>query len=42
MADQTPDLALSRKIEDILVARNLRGMKTVQPSLQPGYVLRAA
>ncbi len=42
MADQTPDLALSQKIEDILVARNLRGMKTVQPSLQPGYVLRAA
>jgi hypothetical protein len=36
------ELALSRKIEDILVARNLRGMKTVQPSLEPGYVLRAA
>ena len=42
MTDQTPNLALSRKIEDILVARNLRGMKTVQPHLQPGYVLRAA
>jgi len=42
MADQTPDLALSQKIEDILVARNLRGMKTVQPYLQPGYILRAA
>jgi len=42
MVDQTPDLALSRKIEDILVARNLRGMKTVQACLKPGYVLRAA
>jgi len=36
------DLALSRKIEDILVARNLRGMKTVQSHLKPGYCLRAA
>ena len=36
------ELALSRKIEDILVARNLRGMKTVQPYLEPGYCLRAA
>ncbi|TNF90280.1 MAG: DUF4392 domain-containing protein [Gammaproteobacteria bacterium] len=36
------ELALSRKIEDILVARNLRGMKIVQPHLQPGYCLRAA
>ncbi|MCZ6578854.1 MAG: DUF4392 domain-containing protein [Gammaproteobacteria bacterium] len=42
MVDQTSDLALSRKIEDILVARNLRGMKTVQACLRPGYVLRAA
>ncbi|MCZ6882375.1 MAG: DUF4392 domain-containing protein [Gammaproteobacteria bacterium] len=42
MVDQTADLALSRKIEDILVARNLRGMKTVQACLKPGYVLRAA
>jgi len=42
MVDQTADLALSRKIEDILVARNLRGMKTVQACLRPGYVLRAA
>ncbi len=42
MTDQTADLALSQKIEDILVARNLRGMKTVQPYLQPGYCLRAA
>jgi hypothetical protein len=36
------ELALSRRIEDILVARNLRGMKTVQPALEPGYCLRAA
>ena len=36
------ELLLSQKIEDILVARNLRGMKTVQPHLQPGYCLRAA
>jgi len=36
------ELALSRNIEDILVARNLRGMKTVQPHLEAGYILRAA
>lgn len=36
------DLALSQQIEDILVARNLRGMKTVQPYLEPGYCMRAA
>ena len=36
------ELALSCKIEDILVARNLRGMKTVQAHLVPGYILRAA
>lgn len=42
MAEQIADLALSQKIENILVGRNLRGMKTVQSSLQPGYVLRAA
>lgn len=35
-------LALSQQIEDLLVARNLRGMKLVQPALQPGYYLRAA
>ena len=39
----TPDLlTLSQHIEDILVARNLRGMKLVQPALEPGYCLRAA
>jgi len=36
------ELALSRRIEDILVARNLRGMKTIQTELEPGYCLRAA
>ena len=40
--DAGEELALSRRIEDILVARNLRGMKTVQPHLEPGYCLRAA
>ena len=33
---------LSQQIEDVLVARNLRGMKTVQPALETGYYLRAA
>ena len=33
---------LSQQIEDILVARNLRGMKKVQPALAAGYCLRAA
>ncbi len=36
------ELTLSRTIEDILVARNLRGMQTVQVHLEPGYCLRAA
>jgi hypothetical protein len=39
---ESEDLALSRSIEDILVSRNLRGMKTVQRHLEPGYCLRAA
>ncbi len=34
--------SLSVQIENILVARNLRGMKTVQSHLEPGYCLRAA
>ena len=39
----TQDLQqLSQTIEDILVARNLRGMKKVQPALKPGYCLRAS
>lgn len=42
MSNTDADLALSQTIEDILVARNLRGMKTVQPHLEPGYCLRAA
>ncbi len=33
---------LSQTIENILVARNLRGMQNIQPALQPGYCLRAA
>lgn len=36
------DQTLSKNIEDQLVARNLRGMKTVQPALESGYILRAA
>ncbi|MDH3631377.1 MAG: DUF4392 domain-containing protein [Gammaproteobacteria bacterium] len=40
--NEAEDLELSRKIEDILVARNLRGMKTVQPYLEAGYCMRAA
>jgi hypothetical protein len=40
--DEADELELSCHIEDILVARNLRGMKSVQPHLQPGYCLRAA
>jgi hypothetical protein len=40
--NQSEELALSQKIEDILVARNLRGMKTVQPHLEAGYCMRAA
>ena len=40
--NQVEDLELSRRIEDILVARNLRGMKTVQPRLEAGYCMRAA
>jgi hypothetical protein len=40
--NESEQLVLSQKIENILVARNLRGMKTVQAHLQPGYCLRAA
>lgn len=39
----TPDLpALSQQIEQLLVARNLRGMQLLQQQLRPGYILRAA
>lgn len=34
--------SLSEQIENILVERNLRGMKDLQPQLIPGYCLRAA
>jgi hypothetical protein len=36
------EITLSKQIEDLLVERNLRGMKTVQSALQTGYYLRAA
>lgn len=39
---ETEALELSRTIENILVARNLRGMKTVQAHLESGYCMRAA
>tara|TARA_B110000208_G_C11712297_1_gene409746 strand:+ start:442 stop:1296 length:855 start_codon:yes stop_codon:yes gene_type:complete len=42
MNSNQTELTLSRRIEDILVARNLRGMKSVQPHLESGYCLRAA
>ncbi len=34
--------ALSQQVEDLLVKRNPRGMKEVQPALTPGYYGRAA
>jgi len=36
------EMKLSQEIEDLLVARNLRGMRTMQGSLVPGYYHRAA
>ena len=42
MSNQNSDQILSQKIENILVARNLRGMKSIQPYLAPGYCLRAS
>ncbi len=36
------ELALSQAIENVLVGKNLRGMKDMQMALQPGYYLRAA
>lgn len=35
-------IELSQAIENLLVARNLRHMKTAQAALKPGYFLRAA
>ena len=40
--NEADELAISQTIEDILVARNPRGMKTLQAALEPGYCLRAA
>lgn len=36
------DLQLSQQIEDLLISKNLRGMKSLQPLLAPGYYARAA
>lgn len=36
------EATLSKQIEDLMVEKNLRGMKTVQPALETGYYLRAA
>ncbi|MBL4911481.1 MAG: DUF4392 domain-containing protein [Alteromonadaceae bacterium] len=36
------EFLLSKQIEDLLVARNLRGMKHIQKVLNAGYCLRAA
>lgn len=36
------DVQLSKRIEDLLVRQNLRGMKLVQPALPEGYYARAA
>ena len=36
------DLELSIAIEELLVSRNLRGMRTARAALEPGYYLRAA
>ena len=42
MSQLTTAMQLSVDIENMLVERNLRGMKTVQGALPQGYVLRAA
>jgi hypothetical protein len=36
------DMVLSQQIENLLVRKNLRGMKDLQEVLKPGYYLRAA
>ncbi len=36
------ELELSKAIEDVLVARNVRHMQVAQAALEPGYYLRAA
>ncbi|WP_243748663.1 glutamate cyclase domain-containing protein [Pseudomaricurvus alcaniphilus] len=35
-------MAISLRLENLLVGQNLRGMRTVQAVLDPGYLLRAA
>lgn len=42
MNDSRAEQAVSECIENLLVARNLRGMQSVQSGLKPGYCLRAA
>ncbi len=42
MSQLTTAMQLSLDIENMLVERNLRGMKTIQGALPQGYVLRAA
>lgn len=42
MSNVINEANLSKQIEDLLVAKNLRGMKTVQPALASGYYMRAA
>ena len=46
MSSSNPSMSLntslSTQIEDLLVARNPRGMQTLQAALVPGYYLRAA
>ncbi|WP_438952385.1 glutamate cyclase domain-containing protein [Porticoccus sp.] len=42
MNDVRRQFAVSERIENLLVARNLRGMQSVQSALKPGYCLRAA
>ncbi len=41
-SDQQTAPQLSQAVENLLVARNLRGMGQLQKALQPGYCLRAA
>lgn len=38
----TEQLRVAKAVEDLLVRRNPRGMKDLQPALAPGYVARAA
>ncbi len=42
ISPSSEDLALSSAIEELLVARDQRGMAAVREALEPGYYLRAA